>query len=377
MLFARLVYASVAVLASTACLPVSQAAAQSTNVVIGLLLPPEEPSFASLRNGVILGVERANENAGPPAQCVIRGRTGQWGADGVEAVRMVAEDGARGLITPPDGAASHLVLQVSGRTAVPVVSLCGDSSVSQTGIPWMVRIVPRTDEEAKALFQGIHASHWLAVVPAGRRGREAVRDLSDAATNSGCSIEKTIEASSSVANPAKCIKQILTNHPDAVLLWLDPPMAGTLANALRAAGFKGTLAGPGRLQSADFAARAGSAKERMVVPAPVLDKEALPACQHFSTTFHHRFGYQPDPTAAAAYDAATLLIEILRQSAGHPPRETFPLRSSFAGASGMLSFDSRGDRRATLQLLEVSRGRFVPAGTEGTNAACNLEPKLY
>jgi hypothetical protein len=182
-----------ALMAGTACLHAGETSADNTNLVIGLLVPPEEPGAASLRDGATLGVELANQSPGPQVRLIIRGRTGQWGADGVEAARMVTDDGALGLIAPPDGAATHLVLQVSGRTAVPVITLSADSSVSQTGVPWMARIVPRTVEEAKMLFTGIHASHWTAVIPDERAGREAARDLNEAATNSNCSIEKIIE----------------------------------------------------------------------------------------------------------------------------------------------------------------------------------------
>jgi branched-chain amino acid transport system substrate-binding protein len=350
-------------MACATCLHAGEPSADNTNLVIGLLVPPEEPGAASLRDGATLGVELANQSPGSRVRLVIRGRTGQWGADGVEAARMVTDDGALGLIAPPDGAATHLVLQVSGRTAVPVITLSADSSVSQTGVPWMARIVPRTVDEAKTLFTGIHASHWVAVIPDGRAGREAARDLNEAATNSGCFIEKIIEVNRSFTNAARLGKQILKNHPDAVLLWLDPATAGTLAKSLRAAGFTGTLAGPGRLRSADFAAAAGGAMDGLMVPAPTLEKDAITAFQHFTEAFRGRYGHEPDATAAAACDAATLLIHILKQTGDRPAHEAFPLGFSFAGATGILAFDSQGNRKVNLQLLEAHGGQFVPAGT--------------
>jgi branched-chain amino acid transport system substrate-binding protein len=348
-------------LACAACLHAGETSANNTNLVIGLLVPPEEPGAASLRDGATLGVEQANQSSGPRISLVIRGRTGQWGADGVEAARMVTDDGALGLIAPPDGAATHLVLQVSGRTAVPVITLSADSSVSQTGVPWMARIVPRTVEEAKTLFTGIHASHWTAVIPDGRAGREATRDL-NAATNSNCSIEKMMEVKPALTNTTRLCKQILKNHPDAVLLWLDPVTAGTLAKALRTAGFAGTLAGPGRLRSADFAKTAGDAMEGLMVPGPILEKDAATAFQHFTNAFYERFGHEPDATAAAAYDATTLLIHILRQPGGRPAHEAFPISFSLAGATGILSFDSEGNRKVNLQLFKAQCGQFIPAG---------------
>ena len=353
-------------MAIAACLHASETNTESTNLVIGLLVPPEEPSAASLRDGATLGVEQANQSPGPRARLVIRGRAGQWGADGVEAARMVTDDGALGLIAPPDGAASHLVLQVSGRTATPVVSLCADSSVSQTGVPWMMRIVPRTLEEAKILFTGIHSSHWSAVIPEGRAGREVTRDLKEAATNSSCAIEKMIEVNSSLTNTARLCKKILANHPDAVLLWVDPATAGTLANALRVAGYAGTLAGPGRLRAADFASMAGDAIEGLKVPGLILEKDAVIVFQNFTKTFRARFGHEPDVTAAQAYDAATLLIHILRQTGDRPAHEAFPIGFSLAGASGILSFDAQGNRKVNLQLLTAHGGQFIPA-TTGAN----------
>jgi ABC-type branched-subunit amino acid transport system substrate-binding protein len=361
---ARLALVALAMMAGLACLHAGETIADNTNLIIGLLVPPEEPAAASLRDGATLGAELANQSFGPHINLIIRGRTGQWGADGVEAARMVTDDGALGLIAPPDGAASHLVLQVSGRTAVPVISLCADSSVTETGVPWMARIVPRTVEEAKTLFTGIHASHWVAMIPDGRAGREAARDLNKAATNSGCSFAKIIEVNPSFTNTARLGKQILANHPDAILLWLDPALAGKLAKALRAAGFAGTLAGPGRLRSADFAAAAGGAMDGLIIPAPILEKDATTAFQHFTSAFHTRFGHEPDATAGAACDATTLLIRILRQAGDRPAHEAFPIDFSLAGVTGILVFDSQGNRKVNLELLKAHGGQFIPAGAE-------------
>ncbi|MGA2749336.1 MAG: ABC transporter substrate-binding protein [Verrucomicrobiota bacterium] len=361
LLSTRLTLVSFSLIAGAACLFAGETIAGTNGLVIGLLLPPEEPAAASLSNGATLSVEQANQFPGPRVSLVIRGRTGQWGADGVEAARMVTDDGARGLIAPPDGAASHLVLQVSGRTAVPVVSLCADSSVTETGVPWMVRIVPRTIEEAKTLFTRIPARRWTAVVRDGRSGREAARDLGEAATHSGCTLDKIIDLNPSLTNPARLDKRILATHPDAVLLWVDPATAGKLARALRSAGFTGDLAGPGWLRAADFSSSAGDAMEGLRVSGPILERDATTAFQHFADAFRDRFGREPDPMAAAAYDAATLLIHILRQPGDRPAHEAFPITFSLVGASGNLAFDTQGNRKLNLQLFQAHGGQFIPA----------------
>jgi ABC-type branched-subunit amino acid transport system substrate-binding protein len=102
--------------------------------------------------------------------------------------------------------------------------------------------------------------------------------------------------------------------------------------------------------------------EGFVVSAPVLEPDAAAAFQRFATAFRGRFGHEPDATATAAYDATTLLIQILRQSGGRPAHEAFPIGFSFTGASGVLVFDSQGNRKVNLQLLKGQGGRFLPAG---------------
>src|SRR5262249_23268247 len=133
--------------------------------------------------------------AGPPARLVLRGRSGQWGTEGNEAAALALDEDVAGMITPTAGTAAHEMLQVSGRTRVPVVSLCPDSSVKQAGVPWGVRVSPGTEEQARAIFTGLSktaggktARRWTAFVPTGRAGREATRDLKAAAQAAECAL---------------------------------------------------------------------------------------------------------------------------------------------------------------------------------------------
>jgi len=340
------------------------AAAESTNVVIGLLLPPEEAEAASLREGVLLAVEHANRGPAPQVSVVVRGRIGQWGADAVEAARMVLDDGARGLIAPPNGAATHLALQVAGRTAVPVISLCADSSVSRTGVPWMVRIAPTTIEEARVLLAGLNVrpssgpQRWVALVPDGRAGREVSRDLTQAAAAAHCDLKKLHEVGPALTHLESVVAEVLKDPPDGVLVWLAPVPAGRLTRGLREAGFAGRLAGPSRCNSPAFLAASGQASEGFVLPAIVLDKAAEACLLSFQTAFRQRFGIEADLTASEAYDAVTLLAHILKRTDPESLPRAFPLGFSLPGASGELSFDAQGNRQVALRLLVARQGRF-------------------
>jgi ABC-type branched-subunit amino acid transport system substrate-binding protein len=358
--------------------------ADSPPLRIGLLLPPEEAALDSLRQGAQLGLEHANQLAGPKVGLIARGRPGQWGDDGAEAARMVLDDGARGLIAPPGGAASHLSLQVAGRTAIPVVSLCADASVIGAGIPWMVRLSPSTTEEAQKVFSTVaswpppapavstppgHAvrqtpqrrpiSRWAAFVPAGRPGREVGFDLEKAARTTGCLLFRPIEITTNLPDAGPLARQALTNQPDGILLWLDPALAGRLAAALRASGFDGVLGGPGQLQTHDFVKAAGSAAEGLVVPGMVHDAASALVRARFVSDYQDRYHAEPDLSAALAYDAAQLLVHVLREAGPEAPHRAFPLGDVLSGASGNLRFDRDGRRQVTLNLLVCRNGKFV------------------
>lgn len=351
-------------LAAAVCPWPSWAAPESTKVVIGLLLPPEEAEAASLRAGVMLAVEQANLAPTSSVTLVVRGRIGQWGADAVEAARMVLDDGAQGLIAPPNGAATHLALQVAGRTAVPVISLCADSSISQTGVPWMVRIAPTTIEEARFVLAGpigdqSEAPQWVALVPDGRAGHEVSLDLNRAASAAQRKLKRVCEVSSTLTNLESVTAQVLKEQPKGVLVWLDPVPAGRLTRSLREAGFAGKLAGPSRCNSPAFLAASAQASEGFLVPTIVLDKPGEARLLTFQTAFRQRYGIEADLTAAEGYDAAKLLMHLLGKYDSQSLPRAFPLNFSLPGASGDLSFDAEGNRKIALRMLIARRGSFV------------------
>jgi ABC-type branched-subunit amino acid transport system substrate-binding protein len=327
----------------------------NTPVVLGLLLPPEEAAATSLRQGVVAAVAEAKENGNAPVRLAVRGRQGPWGSDASEAARLVMDDGAAALLAPPGGAASHLVLQVSGRTGVPVASLCPDASVTRTALTWMVRVVPSNLDEAHAIFKGCAKSRWLAFVPAGRAGREAASDLKRAAGTKRL-IAKSVETAEPLPGVA-ALKDLLSSvRPDGILLWLDPVPAGRVARSLRATGFAGTLAGPLRLASRAFGAEAGTAAEGLLVPALPAGHDGARAA--FEKRYRALFGANPDPDAAFAHDAAALLIGVVRKSGAEGARRAFPVSEPVRGASGLLTFDSHGNRVVTLELLRYHDGRL-------------------
>jgi branched-chain amino acid transport system substrate-binding protein len=333
-------------------------------VTLGLVAPPSEPDAASLLRGVQLAVAEANENGWATVGLEVRSEDGQWGTAGNDAVFLVSERHVDAILSPSDGDTSHLILQVSGRTQVPVASLCSDSSVTAAGVIWALRVVPRTDREVEALFaaaqgQGRSPLHWWAVVPAGRPGRAVRRDLEKAARRSSTRLDRVLDDENPKADFAALAHRIAEGAPDGVLLWLPPSGTGAMVSALRAAGYPGFLAGPATLDSPAFFAAAGATANGVLVTAFHIDADSRARAEAFERRFQQRYDAKPDFSAAAAHDAAQVLIEALRRAQQGAGARQFPLSAATEGVTGAIHFDGLGNRTDELQVLTCREGRFV------------------
>ena len=332
---------------------------------LGIVAPSGEEDSASLLLGARMAVAESNEAAPGTVTLEVRGEAGQWGSAGNDAVILITERHVDAIIAPSDGATTHLILQVSGRTQVPVASLCSDSSVTDAGVPWAIRVVPRTDQEAEALFAAARrpdrsAPHWWAVVPTGHAGRAVRRDLERAARSSSVRLDQFVEGGEPKTDVASLVHRIASGAPDGVLIWLPPSQAGTFVSALRAAGYRGCLAGPSPLDSQEFFATAGAAATGVLATGFRADAFSRGRAEQFETQYRRRYGAQPDSSAAMAYDAARVLIETLRRADSRGGSCQFPLVLPIAGATGMLHFDRSGNRTDALQALSFRDGRFAP-----------------
>jgi len=204
---------------------------------------------------------------------------------------------------------------------------------------------------------------WCAVVPEGRPGRMVRRDLERAIRHANARMVSIIETGEPKQDAVALTRAIVSAKPGGVLIWLPPSDAGSLAAALRTAGYAGRLAGPGPLDSPEFLAAAGPAANGTLVAEFSLDADHRARAEQFGMRYRSRFGCAPDFSAAAAYDAAGLLIQLLRQAGNGDSLSQFPVSVAADGVTGVMDFDKLGNRTDALAVLTCQDGRFVPFST--------------
>jgi ABC-type branched-subunit amino acid transport system substrate-binding protein len=90
------------------------------------------------------------------------------------------------------------------------------------------------------------------------------------------------------------------------------------------------------------------------------DADLRVRAEKFEKQFQRKYDAKPDFSAAAAYDAARVLIETLRRAGTATGYRQFPLALPTAGVTGVLHFDNSGNRTDALQVLTCQQGCFIP-----------------
>jgi hypothetical protein len=128
------------------------------SIPIGLFAPfnQDDPAALDLYRGVMLAIEQANATGGYQGvdfNLVQRWAGSPWAAGSKEVVRLVYEDRVWAVIAFRDGA-GHIAQQIAAKAYVPVIApLSSASSLTHTGVPWIFRLPPDDQIQARVLVQ--------------------------------------------------------------------------------------------------------------------------------------------------------------------------------------------------------------------------------
>jgi branched-chain amino acid transport system substrate-binding protein len=141
--------------------------------------------------------------------------------------------------------------------------------------------------------------------------------------------------------------------------------AVTLAGieALRAAGFDGTICATSALNLSEFVAQHADELDRVYFPQTNFDAADLtrPQVQEFVQIYRDRYGEDPDIFAAYAYDAMRLALHVADVSETY---ETYALKNTlrygvvdYPGVTGVIRFNDYGDVHRNPIMFIVREGR--------------------
>jgi len=154
---------------------------------------------------------------------------------------------------------------------------------------------------------------------------------------------------------------IKAKNPDLVYFGGIYDQGAPFFKQAREKGIKAKFLGPDGLDSSDLVKIAGKAAVGMHYTSAAGPASALPKAKTFVDEFKKKFGKNPEPYAAEAYDATAIALRAVEEvvKAGKTPtREdvsTAVRKVKLSGLTGDIAFDGKGDReKAQYFVLEVA-----------------------
>ena len=155
------------------------------------------------------------------------------------------------------------------------------------------------------------------------------------------------------------ITPLKAKNPDLIYFGGIYDQAAPFFKQAREKGVKAKFMGPDGMDSSDLTKIAGKAVVGMDYTSAAGPASALPKAKAFVEEFKKKFGKNPEPYAAEAYDAATIALKAVEEvaKAGKLSREDVAgavRKAKLAGITGEIAFDGKGDRqKAQYFVLQV------------------------
>jgi branched-chain amino acid transport system substrate-binding protein len=156
------------------------------------------------------------------------------------------------------------------------------------------------------------------------------------------------------------ITPIKAKNPDLIYFGGIYDQAAPFFKQAREKGIKAKFMGPDGMDSSDLTKIAGKAVVGMYYTSAAGPASELPKAKTFVEEFKKKFGKNPEPYAAEAYDSAHIALLAIEQAAksGKLSREDVAAavrKTKLAGITGDIAFDAKGDRqKAQYFVLQVA-----------------------
>ncbi len=268
-----------------------------TEIPIGFFGPgdPAHPQGGSIYMGAALAFEDANAHGGyksKPFRLVPRWSDDPWRGGAAAVAKLVFTDRVWALLGGIDGATTHLAEQVVAKAHLPLVDPAStDQTVNQANVPWRFSLAPGDPDIAKFLAARLKQDPFILFAATDHDSRNLATELLKSGVRPAFRHDITPGATELPAAPTDARLAVILAPPRETQLVLAALPETTQA-----------LAGP--------AARARRFSACRPIQAPTL-RRPDPA---LLARMAQRFQQPADDFSLLAYDAASLLVQAVRDA---------------------------------------------------------------
>ncbi|MHC4219618.1 MAG: ABC transporter substrate-binding protein [Planctomycetota bacterium] len=272
--------------------------------------------------GARLAIEEANAGGGYhargiPFELVVKNDNGLWGASGNEIVKLAYDDQVWAILGTIDGANSHIAIRVALKAEILMINT-GDTDPTfvETNIPWVVRVIGDDRQMGYLLVDYLYRKQGyerVGVIRASNRyGRFGVREVIDGSRRLGHPIALEMAYEVGADDFSLVLERIRRADVDALVHWGDARDGARILNQVREMGMEQPFFGCDRTVTDEFIEIAGANAEGVIGTYPWNPNRSDDRLEAFRSSFHERFGMEPDTYAAHAYDGMNMLIRAVQ-----------------------------------------------------------------
>ncbi len=249
---------------------------------------------------------------------------------------------------------------------IPVISgSATNPKLTEQGFKVQFRVVGRDDQQGPAIAGYLAAEKKPKLVA-------VIDDATAYGEGIANEVEKTLKAANIKVLPREKgtdkttdWKAVLTKlkgkRPDAVFYGGMDATGGPLLKQGRELGIKAVFAFGDGACTDEMTKLAGAAAEGLLcsqagIPVAAADKKFLEA-------YKKKFNVDPILYAPFTYDAANMIIDAMKKANSADPAKYLPelAKSSYAGVTGKIEFDAKGDRKnAEMTIFTMKGGKIEP-----------------
>jgi len=320
------------------------------------------------RAGIVQAIEEANRERQPgelPFEMVEHEGVAQWGG-AANLAALLADEKVLGYLGMIDGTDAHVALRVTLKTEIVMVNTSDpDPTLTETQIPWLLRVLPDQRQEESKLADLIVrrcGCRRIAILRAGDRfARVGSHMFNDFVRRLGCPAVQELLFSPGKTDIAYQLAAIKEAQPDAIFFLGEPADVGRFMKQFRDAGVKAQFFGSDLLLEDGFLKNAGAAAEGTMFTCLFDPARKDPLWVAFVARFKARWGHEPDVYAAYAYDGAQIMLSAIRRAGPNRwrIRDLVCNLDYYKGVTGWMRFDGTGSNIAPVRIVRYEHGQPV------------------
>jgi branched-chain amino acid transport system substrate-binding protein len=323
------------------------------NVRVGVILSLSGAGNAgvaaqSMRNAAELALSEFNN---PNIQLIIKDDGGS--AQGAQqAAQAAISEGAEIILGPLFSHAVAAAGQVTRTRSVPMIAFSTDSNVAARGI-YLLSFQPENDIDRVISFAAARGKRSITgFVPDNAYGNVVEAAIKQFASSRGAKVNAVERYHQNATDALSAVRRAQPAYrvTDLIIIADGAEATPHVLNALNSVGVT-----PKRMQFAG----AGLWDDRNVFAIKELEGAWFAApddsgFRGFAQRYRARFGSDPARTASLAYDAVSLVAQLVKtQGANRFTEEVLTSRSGFAGVDGVFRFRNDGTCERSLSIMEI------------------------